>query len=235
MSRYKASYQNDTIVADLIFAGYPGDVNDISETLSLMPTTKANKGEKRSPNGSYARESFWRYTLEGSADDEPEDILNGLLTLLKPKYDAIRKLSESCSVRVGIGSTRYAYNQEFFINPVCSQALASINATLWIDAYCLPETYLEEKEQQNNLITLLSTSKSAEKLGLNASKESKAVVDVLANIESLTDDIFEDMFPDYASGDPASNEDIEKALNTARRKINELNRLIEKADFFSDQ
>ncbi|MBL8121799.1 hypothetical protein JNM87_03550, partial [Candidatus Saccharibacteria bacterium] len=125
------------------------------------------------------------------------------------------------------------YNPEYDFPPQILEQVSSLGATLWLDIYSLPFTYLEEQQQKDNLIHALKASKAANKHGIKTDQDRNNLVDLLANIETLKDDIFTDMFPHYAGDEPATEEDIEKALLTTRERIKDLYQLTEKSTFFS--
>lgn len=231
MSIYRAKDQHDKYTAELRIGGYKGGLQELTDHIGLTPTRTINIGERRKPLALPAKESFWEYQIISHEVDTADEILTKLAELVYPRRTILKKLSQECEICLAVGVTTYEYNPEIFLSPEFLAKLSDIGIRVWFDIYSFSETYLEEENQQNAFVTRLQKSKSAKKLGIVTSEEAQALTRALHLYERNKDEIYTDLFPDYAGGEPATEEDTYNSLLLARDKLKELHDAIDKSDF----
>lgn len=230
MSRYKASYQNEKSSIRLRIWGYEDGVNNLDALLGVKHEVALESGDRyngRAP----AKTSYWAYVLPDTLDSCPEDMVLRLLSIFKNKQHILRDISKKCKVTVSITQTVYIYNPEYEFTPQLLEQVTSIGATLWLDIYSFRETYLEEEEQKGAMCKTLKDSRSANRLGILDSNERKLLVDILAGCEKLQNELNEELFPDYADGEPTTDDDIRNGLLKMRAILLNLHDQIERSSF----
>lgn len=231
MSVYKTEYQKDKYTAELRIAGYKGDLQELSNCIGLEPTRLINVGERRKPLAPPAKKSFWEYQIISHEVDTADEILANLAEVIYPKRTILKKLSQECDICLAVGVTTYSYNPEIFLTPEFLTKLSAIGIRVWLDIYSFRESYLEEVMQRTSFAARLQNSKSAKRLGIVTSEEVQAITHALHVYEMNKDVIYDDLFPDYAGGEPATEEDTYNSLLLARDKLRELRDAIDKSDF----
>lgn len=231
MSRYNASYQTEKYTVRLRIHDYKEGVGRLDELLGLRHELAYEKGQKIKKTAIPASRSYWAYKLDDFSDETPEGQVLRLLEKILPNKDLVFAISKDCKIQISITTTTYDYNPEYIFSEYILKTISDLGAELWIDTYVLVETYLEEDDQQTTFVTRLQKSKSAKRLGIVTSEEAQALAQVLHLYEMNKDVIYDDLFPDYAGGEPATEEDTNNSLLLAREKLVELHDAIEKSDF----
>lgn len=203
----------DSSLVELIVMNYSGDMDDISEATGLSPTFVTKNEEKA--HARFLKDKIWRYKIVGERNEEVEDLLDKLLSMVHKNINKIFNISKNADIKIAISTSTENYNSEFFVTNKQLDLINALGASLWIDLYTYPRTYLQTFSQKQKLIRQLVSSHSQE-------NSAQKLVELLSLIEKFKIDVFPDLFIEYADGSSMSEEDISYALKKSQSYIDDI-------------